>query len=121
MRAIEVDFTGRGVPIDGYGTGGFRLAGSVHRGPLALLPDGAVPWTGLPDLAPFVARASGFDVLIVGMGAAMAPPGPALAAARAALEAAGPGLELMATPAACRSYNVLLAEGRRVAAALMPV
>jgi uncharacterized protein len=44
-----------------------------------------------------------------------------LAAQRAALEAAGAGVDLMATPSACRTYNVLLAEGRRVAAALMPV
>ena len=43
------------------------------------------------------------------------------AAARAALEAAGAGVELMATPSACRTYNVLLAEGRRIAAALIPV
>ena len=42
-------------------------------------------------------------------------------AERAALEAAGAGVEVMATPSACRTYNVLLAEGRRVAAALMPV
>jgi uncharacterized protein len=51
----------------------------------------------------------------------MAPPPEGFAAARSRLEAAGPGVELMATPSACRTYNVLLAEGRRVAAALMPV
>ena len=109
------------MPIEGYGAGGFRLGGAVHRGPLALTPAGAVDWAGLPDLTPFLARADEFDVLIVGLGPAMAPPDAAFAAARAALEVAGPGLEVMATPAACRSYNVLLAEGRRVAAALMPV
>ena len=51
----------------------------------------------------------------------MAPPPEGFAAERAALEAAGAGVELMSTPSACRTYNVLLAEGRRVAAALMPV
>lgn len=40
---------------------------------------------------------------------------------RAALEAAGIGVEIMATPPACRTYNVLLAEGRRIGAALLPV
>ena len=40
---------------------------------------------------------------------------------RAALEAAGLGVEAMASPAACRTYNVLLAEGRRVGVALLPV
>ncbi len=119
MRTTEIDFEGR-LPIDGYGPGGFRVAGAVHLGPLALLPEGVVDWAGLPDLAPFVERAADFDVLLVGTGSALAMPdgfGPA----RAALEAAGPGAELMATPSACRTYNVLLAEGRRVAAALMPV
>ena len=62
-----------------------------------------------------------FDVLLVGMGAAHGAAAAGFAAARAALEAAGAGVELMATPSACRTYNVLLAEGRRVAAALMPV
>jgi uncharacterized protein len=80
-----------------------------------------VAWGGLPDLGPFLERAAEFDVLLVGTGAVMQRPGPAFACARAELEAAGPGVELMATPSACRTYNVLLAEGRRVAAALMPV
>jgi uncharacterized protein len=121
MRAVETRFEGPGVPVDGYGQGGFRVAGAVHRGPLALLPGGVQPWAGLPDLAPFLERADDFDVLLVGTGAEQLPPSPALLEARAELEAAGPGIELMATPAACRSYNVLLAEGRRVAAALMPL
>jgi len=51
----------------------------------------------------------------------MAAPPAGFAGMRAALEAAGSGAELMSTPSACRTYNVLLAEGRRVAAALMPV
>jgi uncharacterized protein len=120
MRTVEVDYEGR-LPVDGYGPGGFRVAGAVHRGPLALAPEGVVAWGGLPDLAPFLERAGAFDVLLVGTGAALLLPEPAFVRARAALEAAGPGVEIMATPSACRTYNVLLAEGRRVAAALMPV
>jgi uncharacterized protein len=122
MRTVEVDFVGRGaIPIDGYGPGGFRVAGAVHLGPLALLPEGVVPWDGLPDLGPFLERVAEFDVLLLGVGAALAPLPAAAAGARAELEAAGAGAEVMATPSACRTYNVLLAEGRRVAAALMPV
>jgi uncharacterized protein len=120
MRAFEVSYEGR-VPVDGYGAGGFRVAGAVHRGPLALVPEGQVDWAGLPDLAPFLERAGEFDVLLVGTGAEMRPPGGGFAAARASLESAGPGVEIMTTPSACRTYNVLLGEGRRVAAALMPV
>ena len=120
MRTTEVDFEGR-LPVDGYGPGGFRVAGAVHLGPLALVPEGIVAWDGLPDLAPFLERVAAFDVLLVGMGVRLEPPPPGFARARAALEAAGAGVDLMATPSACRTYNVLLAEGRRVAAALMPV
>lgn len=119
MRTYEVSFEGR-LPIDGYGPGGFRVAGAVHRGPLALLPEGIVPWGGLPDLSPFLERAGVFDVLLVGVGASLGPL-QGFASIRRAVEAGGAGVEAMATPSACRTYNVLLGEGRRVAAALMPV
>jgi uncharacterized protein len=121
MRQVEVNYEGIGVPVDGYGAGGFRVAGAVWRGPVALLPEGARTWSGLPDLALFLDHAEAIDVLLVGMGAELALPEAEFQRWRATLEAAGVGLELMATPAACRTYNVLLAEGRRVAAALMPV
>ncbi len=120
MRTTEVDFEKR-LPIDGYGPGGFRVAGAVHVGPLALLPEGVMDWDGLPCLAPFRERVAEFDVLLVGTGEHMQAPPEGFAAERAALEAAGAGVEFMSTPAACRTFNVLLAEGRRVAAALMPV
>ena len=120
MRTSEIDFEGR-LPIDGYAPGGFRVAGAVHRGPLALLPEGIVAWPGLPDASPFLERVAGFDVLLVGAGAGLGPLPGGFAAMREALEAAGAGVEVMATPSACRTYNVLLAEGRRVAAALMPI
>jgi uncharacterized protein len=119
MRTFEVDYEGR-LPIDGFAPGGFRVAGVVHAGPLALTPDGIVPWDGLPDRGPVLERAEAFDVLLVGTGAAMMPP-PDFAAARARFSAGRTGAEFMSTPSACRTYNVLLAEGRRVAAALMPV
>jgi uncharacterized protein len=120
MRTTEVDYHGR-LPVDSYGSGGFRVAGAVHRGPLALVPAGIVPWAGLPGLEPFLERVASFDVLLVGTGAALAAPAPGFATARARVEAAGAGVDVMTTPSAARTYNVLLAEGRRVAAALMPV
>ena len=55
------------------------------------------------------------DILLVGPGAAFALFPPAL---REAIRAWGPVVEAMATPAACRTYNLLVAEERRVAAAL---
>ena len=120
MRTVDVDFEGR-LPVDGYAPGGFRVVGAVHLGPLALAPEGVIGWTGLPDLGAFLERAASFDVLLVGTGAGVVSPGSDLAAARGRLEAAGAGVDMMTTPSAARTYNVLLAEGRRVAAALMPV
>jgi uncharacterized protein len=119
VRTYAVDFEGR-LPIDGYAPGGFRVGGRVHRGPLALVPEGIVAWGGPPDFGPLVERAAGFDVLLVGTGAVIAHP-EGFATARALLEAVGAGVEFMSTPSACRTYNVLLGEGRRVAAALIPV
>lgn len=122
MKMHEVSFAGR-PPIDGYGEGGFRIGGYAHRGGLLLLPRRIAEWTPADPLtadsfADFLAAADEIDILLVGTGARIAP---IPAAVRAALEAGGLGVDVMATPAACRTYNVLLAEERRVAAALTPV
>ena len=69
--------------------------------------------------APRPCRWSGkIDVLLVGTGREIAQ---VPVAFRDALEAAGIGVEVMNSPAACRTYNVLLGEGRRIAACLTPV
>jgi len=117
MRLNEVDFSGL-PPVEGYGPGFFRIAGKVHHGPLLILPSGLTPWVGLDDAAPLLAAAAQIDVLFLGMGAEIAHPPASL---RAELDAAGLGFEIMATPPACRTYNVLLSEGRRIGAALLPV
>ena len=117
MRVTEVYFPGS-PPVEGYGPGFFRVGGAIHNGALALLPAGPAPWAGLADPAPLLEQAAAIDVLLIGMGAEIRPLDRDL---RAALEAAGMGVEIMATPPACRTYNVLLGEGRRVAAALLPV
>lgn len=118
MRINEVRYD-VGRPVEGYGPGFFRVGGALHQGPLLILPrTGVTPWDGLPALAPILAAAEDIDVLFLGLGAEIAPLAPAL---RAALEAAGIGVEAMATPPAARTYNVLLAEGRRIGAALTPV
>lgn len=117
MRLNEVVYSGL-PPVDGYGPGFFRVAGEVVEGPLLLLPSGRTPWAGLAETTPILDAAAEVDVLFVGTGAEIAPlPG----AFRAPLEAAGIGVEMMASPAAARTYNVLLSEGRRIAAALLPV
>lgn len=117
MRMLEIDYGGAR-PVEGYGPGFFRIGGEVRRGPVLLLGAEILAWDGPGDLAPLAAVAGRIDLLLLGTGAEIARPTPALAAAAAA---GGYGVEAMATPAACRTWNVLLAEGRRVAAALVPV
>ncbi|MFZ8941297.1 MAG: Mth938-like domain-containing protein [Gemmobacter sp.] len=117
MKLTEVTF-GRGLPIEGYGPGFFRIAGAVHRGAVLIVPEGVLGWGGFDDTAGVLGLAGQIDVLFVGTGPEIAP---IPAEFRAPLEAAGVGVEIMNTPAACRSHNVCLAEGRRIAAALLPV
>jgi len=115
MRLNEVVYTDA-MPVEGYGPGFFRVGGQVHEGALYLSPEGVTRWGGLEDLSPF--KQDAIDVLFLGMGAEIAHAPPAF---RAEIEARGIGLEVMSSPAACRTYNVLLSEGRRVGLALLPV
>jgi uncharacterized protein len=112
-------------PIDAYGNGGFRFAGMSHRGSLLCLPSGIHAWAAgdaagptLSSLAPALAEAEGYELLLLGTGAEQQFP---TAEVRLAFAEAGIGLEVMDTGAATRTYNVLLAEGRSVAAALIAV
>ena len=107
------------LPVDSYGPGFFRVGGRVHHGPLLILPDaGVLPWSGWEDTAQILAEAGRMDFLFVGTGPEMGylPTG-----FRAVMEDVQLGLEPMPTPAACRTFNVLLSEGRRVGIALIPV
>jgi len=117
MRLNEIRFSDQR-PIDGYGPGGFRVGGEWHEGSLLLSPQGVVPIV-MPltaeALPPVLALAPEVDVVLVGQGADIAP---LPARLRILFEEAGIGVEIMATPPACRTYNVLLAEDRRVAAVL---
>jgi uncharacterized protein len=115
-RLTEVSF-GEARPIDGYGPGFWRVGGTVFRGPVLVTASGARAWGGYDDLAPLVALAGEIDVILVGTGPAIAHLPPAF---RAALEGAGLGVDVMASDTAARTWNLLLSEGRRVAAALLP-
>ncbi len=124
MTSDDRHFPGR-APIDAYGGGGFRFAEMSHRGSLLLLPSGIYAWDeaaveGLvPDaFARVFAEAPAIDFLLLGTGTAQQFP---QADIREAFERADIGLECMDTGAACRTYNVLLAEERAVAAALIAV
>jgi uncharacterized protein len=112
-------------PIDSYGNGGFRFADMSHRGSILALPSGIQAWLATEAgairseaLAPVLAEAAAIDVLLIGTGESFAPLAPE---ARRALTEAGLTPELMSTGAAVRTYNVLVSEGRAVAAALIAV
>ena len=112
-------------PISGYGKGLFRTGGVQHRGSLLILPDGTWAWEAVSaeglkpeDFAPVLAQGAALGFLLLGTGARQVFPDPAL---RAAFADAGLGLEAMDTGAACRTYNVLLAEERVFATALIAI
>ena len=88
------------------------------RGACLISPWDAGPWGGFDDTAGPLSLAGRIDVLFVGTGAEIAH---VPAGFRDALEAAGMGVEVMNSPAACRTYNVILGEGRRIAVAVLPV
>lgn len=114
--------------IHGYGDGGFRIAQLRYQGPVLVMPQVTLAWAvdpagalsplELAGLEPILADAEGFDILLLGTGASQVFVPPAV---RRAIRERGPVVEMMDTGAACRTFNLLLAEGRRVAAALLPV
>lgn len=117
MQLREVSY-GNAMPVSGYGPGFFRVGETLIEGPMRVLPGGVDGWGGYDDTDTLVAAAPEIDVLLLGTGRETAHPPVAF---RQAIEAAGIGLEPMASPAACRTYNVLLGEGRRVGLAVLPV
>lgn len=120
----EAHFPGR-APIEAYGNGGFRFADMSHRGSLLCLPSGVYGWEpGDPaalipaDFERLIAEADSVEILLVGTGKNLRP---LPAALRAALKQVRISADPMSTGAAVRTYNVLLAEDRAVAAALIAV
>lgn len=124
MSPAVAHYPGR-APIDAYGNGGFRFAGMSHRGSILCLPEAIMAWdadnphTLTPaSFAPVLDHKDQVRVLLLGTGRTQVFPSETV---RAALREAGIVVEVMNTGAACRTYNVLLAEGRPVAAALIAV
>ena len=112
-------------PIDAYGDGGFRLEGQRFDGSIIVTPRGLHPWpvasidgVTAASLAVLAGEVGTFDFLLVGSGDAFAR---LPEQAQRHLESRGLFPDTMATPAACRTYNMMLAENRRVAAALIAV
>ena len=126
-RGIEfraAHFPGR-APVDAYGNGGFRFADMSHRGSILCLPSGIHGWQpadpaalGLADFAKVLDEAGDIEILLVGTGRDIRR---LPAELRQALKERGVSVDPMSTGAAVRTFNVLLAEDRAVAAALLAV
>ena len=115
----------RRVPIDGYGKGGFRFGDMSHRGSLLCLPSGLWAWpvtdaSAIDEaaLAPVFAEAADIDLLLLGVGTGRWIMPDRLADRFRALKI---NVEAARTGSAVSTYNILLGEGRKVAAGLIAV
>lgn len=120
----EAHFPGR-APIEAYGNGGFRFADMSHKGSILCLPSGIYGWEPADrerltadDFSRLLAEAAEVEIFLVGTGTDLRPIPKDL---RAALKEAGIASDPMSTGAAVRTYNILLADDRAVAAALIAV
>jgi len=113
--------------IQSYAGGGFKISSTQYDGPHYVSIETVAPWTAakgktvkdltLEDFQPLIEARADIDVVLLGTGEKI---GLLSSAMRNALKQAGLTVEVMDTGAACRTYNVLIADGRRVVAALLP-
>lgn len=111
--------------IQSYGGGRFRISNQQHDGAVLVMPKLTVPWAavdwrevGFASLAPLFAEGRRCEILLFGAGPRPLPLDSEL---RRHLRDMGVVADVMDTGGACRTYNVLLAEARLVAAALLPI
>lgn len=111
--------------IEAYGAGGFVISGDSVTGPVLLFENTVLPWSvdsfasiTLDSLQPVIESDPSIELLLIGSGVKMEMLGPEI---RQAMRNHRIGVDVMDTGAVCRTWNVLLSEGRRVAAALLPV
>ncbi|XBQ15208.1 MAG: Mth938-like domain-containing protein [Oceanicaulis sp.] len=111
-------------PIDAFGDGGFRVAGARKDGSILIVDGAPRPWQADPaaltaaDFKVFLDRPDRPDMVVLGTGPALKHPPVEV---RKAFREAGVGLEALDTATACRTYNLLAGEARRVGAALVAV
>lgn len=116
--------TGRQI-IQNYGPSGFKVSGEIYDHPVLVFIDYTEPWSveNSPDavegsdFSQIIDRADEIDVVLLGCGSQMEFVAPEV---RHKLKEKNISIEPMDTGAACRTFNVLMAEERRVVAALFP-
>lgn len=125
MPKLETTAAAIGPLVEAVGPNGFRVADRIVPGGLILTPDDAVDWSARSvdslvegDFAFLLALSPPPEFVLLGTGATLRRPAPALTAA---LEARGLFLEPMDSRAAARTWGLLRSEGRQIAAALLPI
>jgi len=126
MAKLEAIPSRQGVlSIQGYTAGGYRAGGTLHEGGLILTPERMATWpvadlnaASVEDFTLVTTQEPKIEVLLLGTGPNMKRPPTALIEA---LKETGLAVDFMDSRAAARTYNVLVAENRRVAAALLPL
>jgi uncharacterized protein len=111
--------------IQSYAGGRFKVSGQVFEGAILVFPEETLLWANsvpaenlnIENFQSLIEKADEIDVVLLGSGKDMSFLSASL---RNALKTKGLAVEIMPTDAACRTYNVLMAEGRRVVAALLP-
>ncbi|SNZ07558.1 Uncharacterized conserved protein, contains Mth938-like domain [Cohaesibacter gelatinilyticus] len=124
LSLVDAHYPGHD-PIDYYGNGGFRFGDYSHQGSLMFLPSGTRRWDiSSPEefseeaFTQVVAEADGIEILLIGSGNSLVPLHPEM---KAKLREVGIICDVMDTGAAVRTLNILLAEERAVAAAILAV
>ncbi|MBN8972112.1 MAG: hypothetical protein J0H32_10875 [Rhizobiales bacterium] len=125
MASGDAPHLPRSAPIEAYGNGGFRFDEMSHRGSLLCLPDSMWAWPVTTpqqidrySLERVFEKANSIDTLLIGTGNDVWLPPSDL---REALRRLHVGIDAMQTGPAIRTYNIMLGERRRVAAALIAV
>ena len=112
--------------IQSYAAGQFKVSGISYNHAVIVAPNQTNEWIDAPydmvnlnveHFRPLLAHASDIDVILFGTGSKMHFVEPKL---KGDLSALGLSIDVMDTGAACRTYNVLMAEGRRVVAVMLP-
>jgi uncharacterized protein len=112
--------------IQSYSNGGFKISGISYSSGVIVFPTMVETWIppkdvhslSLNDFSFVLEHSNECDVILLGCGTNGAFLNPSL---RNEIKNKGLTIDAMNTGAACRTYNVLMAEGRRVAAMLMPI
>jgi uncharacterized protein len=115
MEINEASFD-HNLPVNGYGLGFFRIGNDIFKGNRFIFKNMIFDWGGFSDPHVIITNSSYIDVLFVGTGSCIKN---LPSFFKESIEEYDIGVEIMSTPTACRTYNVLLSEGRRIGAALL--